>query len=177
MNKISVKQYDAAINALKLARKQKIDGTEGNGCSICGGSCHPDQCSHNPMYAITCCKNIANTSQALHEQLHYLSGFNTFMGEQIGPASVVPPELISASVPVELTSDNGARRHLIGQFFVSYETNNANYCGCEKMNCDRCSKSNGLATHLLNRAQIPWTTIQEIHKRIVDGVSLGKITL
>lgn len=88
---VTVEQYDKAIEALQAARQQAIDGTQSEGCSVCGGSCHPDQCSFNPMYAVMLCKAIAQESEALHNSLHYLAGFETRMGEGVGPAHVVTP--------------------------------------------------------------------------------------
>ena len=90
--KFTIKQYDEAIKNLQLARQQKIDGTEGEGCSVCGGNCHPDQCGFNPLYAMDICARIANQSTELHESLHSLSGFQTWMGETVGPAKVVVPK-------------------------------------------------------------------------------------
>jgi len=89
---ITVAHYDKAIEHLQLARQQKIDGTESQGCSVCGGCCHPDQCGHNPMYAVVLCQRMAEESRALHDSLHYIAGFNTLMGEQVGPASVILSE-------------------------------------------------------------------------------------
>jgi len=88
----TIDQYDQAIKALQEARQQHIDGTTGQGCSVCGGNCHPDQCGFNPLYAMEICSRIANQSEALHESLHQLSGFQTYMGETVGPAKVVLPE-------------------------------------------------------------------------------------
>lgn len=92
MSKYTIKQYDEAIKALQLARQQKIDETTGEGCSICGGNCHPDMCGFNPLYAMDICSRIASQSHDLHESLHQLSGFQTWMGETVGPAKVVIPK-------------------------------------------------------------------------------------
>lgn len=87
----SIEQYDQAIEALKCARQQKVEGTEKNGCSVCGGCCHPDTCGHNPLYAMHMCQQITEQSAALHESLHELSGVYTYMGETVGAARVVVP--------------------------------------------------------------------------------------
>lgn len=88
----TVKQYDQAIEYLKSARQQHLEGTTGNGCGVCGGNCHPDTCGWNPLYAMHLCNEIRKQSSDLHETLHYLSGFNTLMGEPYGPAAVQIPE-------------------------------------------------------------------------------------
>lgn len=88
----SVQQYDQAIESLKAARQQHVDGVTGNGCHVCGGNCHPDFCGFNPLYAMHLCNEIKKQSNDLHETLHYLSGFNTLMGEATGPAAVQMPE-------------------------------------------------------------------------------------
>lgn len=84
----TIEDYDKAIEALQEARKQLFDGTQGEGCGVCGGACWPDHCGHNPMYAVLLCKKIADESVELHNALHYLAGFRTLMGEQVGPASI-----------------------------------------------------------------------------------------
>lgn len=87
----TVEQYDKAIEALKCARQQLIDGTQGKGCSVCGGTCHPDQCGFNPLYAQYLCNHIGEQSKEMHETLHLMSGFHTYMGESVGVARVVSP--------------------------------------------------------------------------------------
>lgn len=91
MIEFTVAQYDKAIEDLQAARNQKIENTWMNGCSICGGCCHPDTCGFNPLYAMAICSDIASISESLHKSLHYAMGVNTLMGESIGPAKVVMP--------------------------------------------------------------------------------------
>jgi len=93
MNLFTVEQYDKAIENLKEARKQLIDGVQGKVCcGVCGGNCHPDMCGHNPLYAQYLCNQFSQQSQALHITLHRLSGFDTYMGEPVGIARVVSPQ-------------------------------------------------------------------------------------
>ncbi len=87
----TIEQYDKAIEALQLARQQHIDDTCDKGCSICGDCCHPDSCRFNPLHAMAICESIAKQSNVLHDTLHTLAGFETYMGEQTGPASIVVP--------------------------------------------------------------------------------------
>jgi len=82
-------QYDKAIGALKSAKQQLIDETQDQGCAVCGGSCHPDQCGWNPLYAQYLCNQMSEQSNDLHNTLHKMSGFHTFMGESVGIASVI----------------------------------------------------------------------------------------
>lgn len=91
MGLFTVEQYDIAIKALQEARQQLVDETQGNGCSVCGGNCHPDQCGFNPLYAQYLCNIVSDQSHALHETLHRMGGFETYMGESVGVARVVKP--------------------------------------------------------------------------------------
>lgn len=93
-------QYDAAIQALQDGKTQLQP--DGDHCHICTDSGHQAwECGHNPLYAIHMCETLAAESAALHETLHYLAGFDRWMGEQVGPAHVaVPPvEPVDVGVP------------------------------------------------------------------------------
>ncbi len=103
--KFSLSQYDKAIENLQLARQQLIDGTQGNGCAVCGGCCHPDQCGHNPLYAMEICKQISAQSYDLHQWLHVLSGYVTHMGETKGPARVCVPDGSDEQPALPITKD------------------------------------------------------------------------
>lgn len=112
-------QYKKAIEHLQDARTQLEPN--GNGCHCCGGSGHQAfECGHNPLVAMAMCRDIVTRANALHdivhrlgdeprcdgphdrvlvvatinrmhEFLHALAGFDTYMGVQIGPARVVLP--------------------------------------------------------------------------------------
>lgn len=84
-------QYQEAIKNLALAMEQ-ID-PNGNPCSICGDSGHMAfECGFNPLVAVTMCKLIADTSQEMHNYLHFLAGHKHAFGVQLGPARVaIPP--------------------------------------------------------------------------------------
>lgn len=89
----TVEQYDQAIEALQAARQQAIDGNYLEGCGVCGDDCNPHQCRHNPLFAMQMCQMLSQQSDQLHSTLHFLAGYDTRMGEQVGPAAVsVPPE-------------------------------------------------------------------------------------
>lgn len=86
--KFTVEQYDLAIKALQEARDQTARGKECEGCNICGDAHPVYECGFNPLVAIEMCAAIAKQSDELHASLHELAGYNTFMGEQRGPAKV-----------------------------------------------------------------------------------------
>lgn len=89
--RFTVEQYDRAIEALQEAKKQLVEDTQSKGCGVCGGACWPDHCGHNPLYAQYLCNVLRDQASALHDTLHKLSGFETYMGESVGIASVVAP--------------------------------------------------------------------------------------
>ncbi len=94
--RFTAKQYDEAMDNLRLAKEQLEP--DGNCCSVCGDSGHMAfECGFNPLVAVEICRHIAQTSAALHDQLHYLSGFDNAFGVQLGPAKVIMP----ADEPVE----------------------------------------------------------------------------
>lgn len=83
-------QYDSAIQHLKDASEQLAP--DGRNCTVCGDGGHQAfECGHNPLVAMLMCKHIAGASQVLHEHLHYLAGYDMYMGHQRGPANVVLP--------------------------------------------------------------------------------------
>lgn len=91
--RFTVKQYDAAIEALQSAKTQLEP--DGDNCHVCGDSGHQAfECGHNPLLAMSYCEMIASQSGQLHEILHYLAGHEFRMGEPLGPARIVvpPPE-------------------------------------------------------------------------------------
>lgn len=89
--RFTIEQYDRAIRHLQDARQQLIDGTQDQGCNVCGGCCHPDHCGHNPLYAQYLCNTISDQANELHETLHRMAGFDTYMGEPVGVARVKAP--------------------------------------------------------------------------------------
>lgn len=91
MTQFSTEQYEQAIEALELARSQTIQGKQHEGCSICGDAHPVYECGRNPLVAMAICKDIAQHSDRLHDILHYLAGYSTFMGEAMGPAKVTVP--------------------------------------------------------------------------------------
>ena len=80
-------QYDQAIENLQLAKRAITD--PGPGCHVCGGDCLPHRCGHNPLYAVWMCNQIVDSSHDLHEKLHFLAGFHTYMGEPVGPSGII----------------------------------------------------------------------------------------
>lgn len=89
--RFTLEQYDSAIEALENARNQLLEETQDEGCSVCGGCCHPDQCGSNPLYAQYLCNLISDQSHDLHETLHRMGGYDTYMGEPVGVARVKTP--------------------------------------------------------------------------------------
>lgn len=109
----TVNQYDRAIMALERAKTQLAPN--GHGCHICTGSDHQAwECSFNPLRAAATCEAIAKDAERLHRAMHkaegtrrwpesilgdflhsfvhYLAGFEWWMGLGTGPAHVYLPE-------------------------------------------------------------------------------------
>lgn len=110
-------QYDAAIEALVAAKGQLVPDVQC--CRICHDTDHQAwECGHNPLYAMHVCENLAADSLKAHERLHaieekmnvadqpaalvdwredvhtllhYLAGYDHWMGRRVGPARVVLP--------------------------------------------------------------------------------------
>lgn len=101
-------QYVEAIKALQEGMQQLEP--DGHCCSVCGDGGHQAfECGHNPLFAMATCQEmsvdardlhdilhngvIADPLDKLHNIVHYVAGFDTYMGERLGPARVVlPPE-------------------------------------------------------------------------------------
>jgi hypothetical protein len=89
--RFTAKQYDEAIGRL-VEGKQQLE-PDGHCCAICGDSGHAAfECGFNPLVAMFLCREIAEQSEALHETLHYLAGYDSRFGEQLGPRKIVMPE-------------------------------------------------------------------------------------
>jgi hypothetical protein len=103
--RFTTEQYDAAIEALTLA-KQQLE-PDGGYCSVCEDSGHQAwECPHNPLLAVATCVGVAREADKLHTAmhggtfnrerihnfLHYLAGHEVRMGEQVGPKRIVMPE-------------------------------------------------------------------------------------
>lgn len=85
--RFTLQQYNQAITALLQARGQLEP--DGNCCAICGCSSHQAwECGFNPLVAVVICQAIAETSHDLHQQLHWLAGFESNFGVQVGPAKI-----------------------------------------------------------------------------------------
>lgn len=104
MCRYTLEQYNEAIRRLQEGKQQLH--AEARPCAICGDDGHlAYECGFNPLVAMDMCVQIAHQSEALHETLHQLAGFNTHMGVQLGPARVVPPE---ASEPTACCPECGS---------------------------------------------------------------------
>lgn len=93
MVNFTIEEYDQAIDALTNARKQLTEDTQHNGCLVCGGDHHPDTCGFNPLYAQHLCNLMSEQCHDLHETMHLMSGFHTYMGESVGIASIRSPKV------------------------------------------------------------------------------------
>jgi len=81
-------QYEAAIQALEKAKKQLVP--DGQSCSVCGDCGHMAwECGFNPLLAMEMCLLISKSSEQLHEYLHFLAGYESRFGVQIGPSAIV----------------------------------------------------------------------------------------
>jgi len=79
--------------------KQQLE-PDGHCCSICGDSGHMAWgCGFNPLVAVYLCKHIAADSEKLHDILHWLAGYESAFGEQLGPAKIVMPPVDEESDP------------------------------------------------------------------------------
>jgi len=87
--RFTIEQYELAIEALTTAKTQHEVGNHQMGCSICGDAHGVDECGMNPLLAMKMCEDLAKKSEQLHETLHELSGYRTYMGETSGPARIV----------------------------------------------------------------------------------------
>lgn len=86
--RFTLQDYQTAIENLRLGMTQLEP--DGNECAICGDGGHQAmECGRNPLVAQQLCKAVAQQSDALHETLHALAGYNTHMGETTGPAAVI----------------------------------------------------------------------------------------
>lgn len=99
----TIKQYEAAIESLREAMQQLEP--DGRNCTCCGDSGHQAfECGFNPLVAMETCKKVATDARQFHEEMHggakfnaravlhnlvhYLGGWDTHMGETIGPARI-----------------------------------------------------------------------------------------
>jgi len=72
-------------------------------------------------------------------------------------------------LPKELTAESGAKELLIGEFFVEVEHScSACYFNGPDEECEAC----GGEIDWTQKHQIPWPTIKEIYKKIVDQIRL-----
>ena len=77
----------------------------------------------------------------------------------------------TVQMPRELTADNGAKKLLIGEFFVEVELHNLDYCGCGE--CDYCIDYPDETEVKVHKFPVPWTTIKEIYRKVVGYYEHG----
>lgn len=100
-------QYERAIESLQDGMTQLEP--DGQNCRVCGDGGHQAfECGHNPLVAMAICGVISRDAFREHEVIHqypdevdyrnryhnlihYLSGYDTSMGECVGPAKVHLP--------------------------------------------------------------------------------------
>lgn len=71
-------------------------------------------------------------------------------------------------MPERLTFENGAKAHLMGRFELEVDV----ICSdCNGEGCKSCCGAGETSEYAL----IPWTTIKDIYKSVVDGVKSGQI--
>lgn len=110
-------QYQEAIANLEAGRRQL--NPDGNECSICGDGGHQAwECGHNPLLAMRLADYAANTAEKLHERLHaasdpvferpglmedfhhflhWLAGWESSFGVQLGLRKVVVPHPVTGA--------------------------------------------------------------------------------
>lgn len=91
MGLFTIDQYNKAIDALREAKQQLMDGTQHRGCSICHGDHHPDNCGMNPLFAQHLCTTISEQAKEMHDTLHLMTGYVTYMGEGVGVSRIKKP--------------------------------------------------------------------------------------
>lgn len=100
MSRYTLEQYNEAIRRLQEAKQQLH--ADGQPCAVCGDDGHMAfECGFNPLVAMDLCREITEQSDALHETLHQLAGYDTHFGVQLGPAKVQPPEATDEKEPAE----------------------------------------------------------------------------
>lgn len=90
-------QYLKAIESLTAASEQlKPDG---HCCACCGDDGHQAwECGFNPLVAMEMCSIISKTAETFHEQLHWFSGRQSWMGERVGPRKIRVPQKVDTNV-------------------------------------------------------------------------------
>lgn len=84
------RNYEEAIANLQAAMEQLEP--DGGNCAVCGDGGHQAfECGHNPLFAVLMCQQIAQQSEALHQTLHSLAGWDFAFGEQLGPRKAIMP--------------------------------------------------------------------------------------
>lgn len=71
------------------------------------------------------------------------------------------------NVPRNLTTENGSKTALIGEFHVNYEV-----C-CTECDGDGCEDCNNEG-EWIEKQPIPWTTIKEIYAAAIEHFESGK---
>lgn len=71
-------------------------------------------------------------------------------------------------MPRSLTSKNGAKALLMGEFFEEIEVPNEEYCGCGE--CDYCIEvqDEDATETVTQKVPVSWTTIKEIYAKAVE---------
>ena len=70
------------------------------------------------------------------------------------------------AMPRELTTENGAKALLIGNFCEYLFIDNPDYCGCG--DCIDCQEGTGMMEGIDQRVDISWSTIKAIYKKAVE---------
>lgn len=68
-------------------------------------------------------------------------------------------------MPRELTSENGSKGLVSGEFFELIEVPNPEYCGCGE--CDFCKDFSFTPENVMMSVPISWTNIKDIYKMLV----------
>jgi hypothetical protein len=70
-------------------------------------------------------------------------------------------------MPRSLTSENGAKALLMGEFFEEIEVPNEEYCGCGECGfCIEIQDENGSKT-IIQKVPVSWDNIKKIYDRLV----------
>jgi len=71
-------------------------------------------------------------------------------------------------LPRKLTTENGAKALLSGEFMQVIEVNNPDYCGCGNLHCGICEANPNEPETITEEVYISWDNIKAIYSKIVS---------
>jgi len=76
------------------------------------------------------------------------------------------------TMPERLTAENGAKGLLSGDFSITIQVHNPDYCGCgdKEGDCDFCDEFPDASPTLPQEIPVPWTVIKAIYAKAADNL-------